>query len=115
MLRYLRRLESKDLSLTTSMVPLGSCTMKLNGTAEMLPITWPECCKLHPFAPLTQTRGYQIIFRQLEQWLSETTGFAGTSLQPNAGAQGEYAGLLVIMRYHENRGEQHRRVCLIPT
>ncbi len=115
MLRYLRRLESKDLSLTTSMIPLGSCTMKLNGTAEMLPVSWPEFCKLHPFAPLTQTRGYQIIFRQLEQWLSECTGFAGTSLQPNAGAQGEYAGLLVIMRYHESRNEQHRRVCLIPT
>jgi len=115
MLRYLRRLESKDLSLTTSMIPLGSCTMKLNGTAEMLPISWPEFSKLHPFAPLTQTRGYQIIFRQLEQWLTEVTGFAGTSLQPNAGAQGEYAGLLVIMRYHESRNEQHRRVCLIPT
>ncbi len=115
MLRYLRRLESKDLSLTTSMIPLGSCTMKLNGTAEMLPISWPEFSKLHPFAPLTQTRGYQIIFRQLEQWLAEVTGFAGTSLQPNAGAQGEYAGLLVIMRYHEIRNEQHRRVCLIPT
>jgi glycine dehydrogenase len=81
----------------------------------MLPITWPEFCKLHPFAPLTQTRGYQIIFRQLEHWLAEITGFAGTSLQPNAGAQGEYAGLLVIMRYHESRSEQHRRVCLIPT
>ncbi|MGZ5543574.1 MAG: aminomethyl-transferring glycine dehydrogenase, partial [Limisphaerales bacterium] len=115
MLRYLRRLESKDLSLTTSMIPLGSCTMKLNGTAEMLPISWPEFSKLHPFTPLAQTRGYQIIFRQLEQWLAEVTGFAGTSLQPNAGAQGEYAGLLVIMRYHESRNEQHRRVCLIPT
>jgi glycine dehydrogenase len=115
MLRYLRKLEAKDLSLTTSMIPLGSCTMKLNGTAEMLPVSWPEFSKLHPFAPLTQTRGYQIIFRQLEHWLAECTGFAGTSLQPNAGAQGEYAGLLVIMRYHESRGEQHRRICLIPT
>jgi glycine dehydrogenase len=115
MLRYLRRLENKDLSLTTSMIPLGSCTMKLNGTAEMLPITWPEFARLHPFAPLGQTRGYQILFRQLEEWLSEITGFAGCSLQPNAGAQGEYAGLLMIERYHESRGESRRRVCLIPT
>jgi glycine dehydrogenase len=115
MLRYLRRLENKDLSLTTSMIPLGSCTMKLNGTAEMLPISWPEFSRLHPFAPLSQTRGYQILFRQLEQWLSEITGFAGCSLQPNAGAQGEYAGLLMIERYHESRGETRRRVCLIPT
>jgi len=115
MLRYLHRLESKDLSLTTSMIPLGSCTMKLNGTAEMLPISWPEFARLHPFAPLAQSRGYQILFRQLEQWLAEISGFAGCSLQPNAGAQGEYAGLLIIERYHENRGESRRRVCLIPT
>jgi glycine dehydrogenase len=115
MLRYLRRLENRDLSLTTSMIPLGSCTMKLNGTAEMLPVSWPAFSKLHPFAPLTQSRGYQIIFRQLEEWLSEITGFAVCSLQPNSGAQGEYAGLLVIQKYHQNRGQPHRRVCLIPT
>ncbi|HWD20295.1 MAG TPA: aminomethyl-transferring glycine dehydrogenase [Verrucomicrobiae bacterium] len=115
MLRYLRRLENKDLSLTTSMIPLGSCTMKLNGTAEMLPISWPEFSRLHPFAPLSQTRGYQALFRQLEEWLCEITGFDGCSLQPNAGAQGEYAGLLMIERYHESRGDARRRVCLIPT
>jgi glycine dehydrogenase len=114
MLRYLRRLESKDLSLTTSMIPLGSCTMKLNASAEMLPISWPEFSRLHPFAPLSQTRGYQSIFRQLEDWLAEISGLAGCSLQPNAGAQGEYAGLLLIERYHETRGESRRRVCLIP-
>ena len=115
MLRYLRKLEQRDLSLTTSMIPLGSCTMKLNGTAEMLPISWPAFARLHPFAPLAQTRGYQIIFRQLEEWLAEITGFAGCSLQPNSGAQGEYAGLLVIQKYHETRGQPHRKVCLIPT
>src|SRR5262249_13698506 len=92
MLRYIKRLESRDLSLTTSMIPLGSCTMKLNAAAEMLPITWPEFGKLHPFAPLKQARGYQTIFKQLEEWLGEITGFAGISLQPNAGSQGEYAG-----------------------
>jgi glycine dehydrogenase len=115
MLRYLRRLESRDLSLTTAMIPLGSCTMKLNGSSEMLPISWPEFARLHPFAPLSQTRGYQAIFRQLEDWLSEIAGLAGCSLQPNAGAQGEYAGLLVIQKYHETRGQPNRRVCLIPT
>lgn len=115
MLRYLHRLEQRDLSLTTSMIPLGSCTMKLNATAEMLPISWPRLARLHPFAPLAQTRGYQVIFRQLEEWLAEMTGFAGCSLQPNSGAQGEYAGLLVIQKYHETRGEPHRHVCLIPT
>ncbi len=115
MLRYMRRLESRDLSLTTSMIPLGSCTMKLNGTAEMLPVTWPEFGQIHPFAPLSQTRGYQIIFRQLEEWLCGITGFFGCSLQPNSGAQGEYAGLLVIQKFHEMRGQPNRRVCLIPT
>jgi glycine dehydrogenase len=115
MLRYIRRLESRDLSLTTSMIPLGSCTMKLNATAEMLPITWPEFAKLHPFAPPHQAAGYQHLFQQLETWLSEITGFAATSLQPNAGSQGEYAGLLVIRRYHESRGEPTRNLCLIPT
>lgn len=114
LLRYLYRLQSKDLSLTTAMIPLGSCTMKLNATAEMVPITWPEFSQLHPFAPLDQTRGYQLLFEQLEEWLAEITGFAGISLQPNAGSQGEYAGLLVIRQYHESRGDRHRNVCLIP-
>ncbi len=114
MLRYLRRLEAKDLSLTTSMIPLGSCTMKLNATAEMLPITWQHLSNLHPFVPLNQAQGYQEIFQQLERWLSEITGFHAVSLQPNAGSQGEYAGLLVIRAYHQHRGEAHRNVCLIP-
>ena len=114
LLRYLHRLQAKDLSLTTSMIPLGSCTMKLNATAEMLPVTWQEFGKIHPFAPLSQTRGYQILCQQLEEWLGEITGFAGISLQPNAGAQGEYAGLLVIRQYHEQRGQGHRHICLIP-
>ncbi|HYX14730.1 MAG TPA: aminomethyl-transferring glycine dehydrogenase [Nostoc sp.] len=115
LLRYLHKLESKDLSLTTSMIPLGSCTMKLNATAEMIPVTWEEFGKIHPFAPASQTQGYQILFEQLEAWLAEITGFAGISLQPNAGSQGEYAGLLVIRQYHETRGQKHRNVCLIPT
>jgi glycine dehydrogenase len=115
MLRYLKRLEARDLSLTTSMIPLGSCTMKLNAAVEMLPVTWPEFSRLHPFAPLRQARGYQLLFQQLEDWLAEVTGFAGISLQPNAGSQGEYAGLLVIRAYHASRGEAHRDVCLIPT
>jgi glycine dehydrogenase len=114
LLRYLHKLESKDLSLTTSMIPLGSCTMKLNATAEMMPVTWAEFGNIHPFAPLSQTQGYQILFQQLEEWLSEITGFAGVSLQPNAGSQGEYTGLLVIRQYHESRGESDRNVCLIP-
>lgn len=115
LLRYLHKLESKDLSLTTSMIPLGSCTMKLNATAEMIPVSWEEFGKIHPFAPASQTQGYQVLFKQLEEWLAEITGFAGISLQPNAGSQGEYAGLLVIRQYHESRGEGHRNVCLIPT
>ncbi|UFP93601.1 aminomethyl-transferring glycine dehydrogenase [Gloeobacter morelensis] len=114
LLRYMRRLESRDLSLTTSMIPLGSCTMKLNATAEMLPVSWPEFAKLHPFVPLAQARGYQLLFEQLEAALAEITGFAAVSLQPNAGSQGEYSGLLVIRAYHESRGEGHRDVCLIP-
>ncbi len=114
LLRYIHRLESKDLSLTTSMIPLGSCTMKLNATTEMLPLTWPEFSKIHPFVPREQTRGYQNLFQQLERWLAEITGFTAISLQPNAGSQGEYTGLLVIRRYHESRGEGHRNVCLIP-
>jgi len=115
MLRYIKRLESRDLSLTASMIPLGSCTMKLNAAAEMFPVSWPEFAKIHPFAPIKQTRGYQKMFEQLETWLAEITGFAGISLQPNAGSQGEYAGLLVIRAYHESRDEAHRNVCLIPT
>jgi glycine dehydrogenase len=115
LLRYLHKLETQDLSLTTSMIPLGSCTMKLNATSEMLPVTWAEFGKIHPFAPKSQTQGYQILFQQLQEWLAEITGFAGISLQPNAGSQGEYAGLLVIRKYHESRGETHRNVCLIPT
>jgi glycine dehydrogenase len=115
MLRYIKRLESRDLSLTASMIPLGSCTMKLNAAAEMYPVSWPEFAKLHPFAPWEQTRGYQKLFEQLESWLGEITGFAGISLQPNAGSQGEYAGLLAVRAWHESRGESHRNVCLIPT
>ena len=115
MLRYLKKLESRDLSLTTSMIPLGSCTMKLNATAEMLPISWPEISKLHPFAPSDQTIGYKEICEQLEDWLAEITGFARISLQPNAGSQGEFAGLLAIREYHASRGEGHRNICLIPT
>ena len=115
LLRYIHKLESKDLSLTTSMIPLGSCTMKLNATSEMIPVTWAEFGNIHPFAPKSQTQGYQILFDQLEEWLAEITGFAGISLQPNAGSQGEYTGLLVIREYHESRKEQHRNVCLIPT
>lgn len=114
LLRYLHRLQAKDLSLTTSMIPLGSCTMKLNATAEMIPVTWAEFGKIHPFAPLWQTTGYQVLFQQLEEWLAEITGFAGISLQPNAGSQGEYAGLQVIRQYHQHRGEGHRKICLIP-
>ncbi|MEC4852708.1 MAG: aminomethyl-transferring glycine dehydrogenase, partial [Jaaginema sp. PMC 1079.18] len=114
LLRYLHHLESKDLSLTTSMIPLGSCTMKLNATAEMLPVTWPEFGKLHPFAPTSQTAGYHELFSQLETWLAEITGFAAISLQPNAGSQGEYAGLQAIRAYHQHRGERERNICLIP-
>ncbi len=115
MLRYIRRLEAKDLSLCHSMISLGSCTMKLNATSEMFPISWAEFSRLHPFAPAEQARGYQKLFKDLETWLAEITGFAAVSLQPNAGSQGEYTGLLVIRAYHESRGEGHRHVCLIPT
>ncbi len=115
MLRYLRRLESRDLSLCHSMIPLGSCTMKLNATAEMFPVSWPEFSRMHPFAPNDQTTGYREMCKQLERWLAEMTGFAAVSLQPNAGSQGEYAGLLAIRGYHASRDETHRNVCLIPT
>src|SRR5213083_1797887 len=115
MLRYLKKLESRDLSLTTSMIPLGSCTMKFNATAEMFPISWPEISKLHPFTPTKQTVGYAEMCEQLENWLAEITGFDAISLQPNAGSQGEFAGLLAIREYHASRNEGHRNVCLIPT
>ncbi len=115
LLRYIRRLESRDLSLTTSMIPLGSCTMKLNAAAEMLPVTWEKVANIHPFAPLNQVKGYQELFRQLKAWLAEITGLAAVSLQPNAGSQGEYAGLLVIRAYHHSHGENDRNICLIPT
>jgi glycine dehydrogenase len=114
MLRYLRMLESRDLSLTHSMIPLGSCTMKLNATAEMFPVTWPEFAEPHPFAPIDQLKGYQELFATLEAALAEITGFAAVSLQPNAGSQGEYAGLLTIRAYHESLGDVKRDVCLIP-
>ncbi|MFO7448419.1 MAG: aminomethyl-transferring glycine dehydrogenase, partial [Ignavibacteriaceae bacterium] len=115
MLRYLKYLENKDLSLVHSMIPLGSCTMKLNATTEMLGITWPEFARLHPFAPAEQTEGYKQIFTELEKDLCEITGFAAVSLQPNSGAQGEYAGLLVIREYHHSRGSANRNVVLIPS
>jgi glycine cleavage system P protein (glycine dehydrogenase) len=114
MLRYMQRLQERDLSLVTSMIPLGSCTMKLNGSSEMVPVTWPEFGRLHPFAPAEQTQGYAELFRQLESNLAEITGLAAVSLQPNAGSQGEYAGLLTIRAYHASRGEAGRSVCLIP-
>jgi glycine dehydrogenase len=114
MLRYIKRLEAKDLSLTSAMIPLGSCTMKLNATTEMMPVSWREFNRLHPFQPLSQTQGYVQLFSQLESALAEITGFSRISLQPNAGSQGEFAGLLVIRKYHECRGEGHRRTCLIP-
>jgi glycine dehydrogenase len=115
MLRYIKRLEAKDLTLCQSMISLGSCTMKLNAASELMPVSWPQFGGLHPFAPEEQSRGYRRLFRDLEAWLSEITGFAAVSLQPNAGSQGEYAGLLVIRAYHESRGEGKRNICLIPT
>ncbi|HWO88954.1 MAG TPA: aminomethyl-transferring glycine dehydrogenase [Gemmatimonadales bacterium] len=114
MLRYLKRLEDRDLSLTSAMIPLGSCTMKLNATTEMIPITWREFGGIHPFAPREQAKGYTELFRTLEKWLSKITGFPGVSLQPNAGSQGEFAGLLVIRAWHRARGQAHRTTCLIP-
>ena len=114
MLRYIKRLESKDLALNESMIALGSCTMKLNATSEMMPLSWPEVSSLHPFVPSDQSRGYREMLGLLEGWLAEVTGFAAVSLQPNAGSQGEYAGLLAIRRYHLSRGDAHRNICLIP-
>ena len=115
MLRYLRRLADKDIALDRAMIPLGSCTMKLNATAEMLPITWPEFSNMHPFAPIDQTGGYRVMIDQLESMLCAATGYDAMSLQPNAGSQGEYAGLLAIRGYHESRGDAHRTICLIPS
>ncbi|MEZ4639804.1 MAG: aminomethyl-transferring glycine dehydrogenase [Caldilineaceae bacterium] len=115
MLRYITKLQNRDLSLAHSMIPLGSCTMKLNATTEMIPITWPEFNHLHPFAPADQTTGYRELFQKLEDALAEVTGFAAVSLQPNAGSQGEYTGLLVIRAYHHSRGDDHRNICLIPS
>ncbi len=114
MLRYIKRLESKDLALNESMIALGSCTMKLNATSEMVPLSWPEVSSLHPFVPADQSAGYREMLGELETWLAKVTGFSAVSLQPNAGSQGEYAGLLAIHHYHKSRGEGHRRVCLIP-
>jgi len=114
MLRYIKKLESKDLSMVHSMISLGSCTMKLNATSEMIPVTWPEMGQIHPFAPADQTVGYTEMITNLENWLKEITGFTGVSLQPNSGAQGEYAGLLVIRAYHQSRGDHHRNIALIP-
>ncbi len=115
MLRYLKRLENKDISLTRAMIPLGSCTMKLNAAAEMIPVSWPEFARIHPFAPSHQVTGYHAMLQELSHWLTECTGYDAMSLQPNSGAQGEYAGLMAIRRYHRARGDAHRNVCLIPT
>jgi glycine dehydrogenase len=115
MLRYIKRLENKDLSLTLSMIPLGSCTMKLNATSELIPLSWPEFSSIHPFAPAYQTKGYIEILDNLADYLSKITGFDACSLQPNSGAQGEYAGLMVIRAYHISRGDTHRNIALIPT
>ncbi len=115
LLRYMRKLSDRDLALDRAMIPLGSCTMKLNATAEMIPLTWPEFGALHPFAPREQAQGYHALFARLEQWLCDITGYDAISLQPNSGAQGEYAGLLAIRGYHAARGEPHRKVCLIPS
>ena len=115
MMRYINELVQKDFSLVNGMIPLGSCTMKLNAAAELMPVSWPEFANMHPFAPRGQTEGYDIIINELKGWLCEITGFDSISLQPNAGSQGEYAGLLAIQEYHKSRGDDKRNVCLIPT
>ena len=115
LLRYMRKLSDRDLALDRAMIPLGSCTMKLNATTEMIPLTWPEFGSLHPFAPPSRRDGYHALFERLEQWLCDITGYDAVSLQPNSGAQGEYAGLLAIRGYHAARGEPHRKICLIPS
>ena len=114
LMRYIHRLSQKDLSLTTSMIPLGSCTMKLNAASELMPVSWPEFNKIHPFAPESQAQGYQVIIEELKEWLAEITGFEAVSLQPNSGASGEYTGLLTIRAYHKSRGESHRNICVVP-
>ena len=115
MMRYIKYLENKDLSLTRSMIPLGSCTMKLNAATQLFPLSWSEFGNLHPFAPSHQARGYHMMFHELEEMLCEITGFDAVSLQPNSGAQGEFAGLMVIRSYHQSRNEEHRNICLIPS
>src|SRR5690606_10455987 len=115
MMRYINKLAKRDLSLTHSMIPLGSCTMKLNATAEMLPVMWPKFGALHPFVPVDQAKGYQILFDRLEKWLAEITGFAAISLQPNARAQGEYTWMLTIRAYHRANGSAHHNMCVIPS
>ena len=115
MMRYIKSLERKDVGLDTSMIPLGSCTMKLNAASEMIPVTWPEFSRIHPFAPIDQVQGYTQIFRELEAALCRITGFNAVSLQPNSGAQGEFAGLMVIRAYHHDRGQAGRNVVLIPS
>ena len=115
MLRYLKSLENKDFSLTHGMIPLGSCTMKLNATAQMIPVTWPEFSRMHPFAPSDQCTGYEALAESFSDMLIEVTGYDAFSLQPNSGAQGEYAGLIAIQRYHASRGEDFRNICLIPS
>ena len=114
-LRYLKRLEDKDIALNRTMIALGSCTMKLNATAEMIPISWRELAEPHPFVPIEQMEGFRDLFTDLKNWLRSITGFSGVSLQPNAGAQGEYAGLMVIRKYHLDRGDENRNICLIPS
>ena len=114
-MRYIKSLENKDLSLTQSMISLGSCTMKLNSASEMIPLSWSEWNSIHPFVPVDQAKGYHEVINRLEEYLSEITGFAATSLQPNSGAQGEYSGLMVIKSYLDKKGDSHRNICLIPS
>ena len=115
MLRYLKRLEDCDIALNRSMIALGSCTMKLNSVSEMMPVTWKEFSQPHPFSPIEQMEGYRELFTDLKNWLRTITGFSGVSLQPNAGAQGEFAGLMVIRKFHEKNGQKNRNICLIPS